>query len=295
LKISSYKGKWISITGILSSYKDRPQIEVEMPSQIEILSGMPEAMDRIKGVPPRKRPRKLQSDGMKGRELIKVRVFNYVVAHRDEYPSVSTIASNLGVAVGAVTDVLDELVQQNKIRRAGPTSRAPGRQNVPPGFFPTSGGTRGSGASGAFTGGEVAILKNLYGKPTVPTPSLTGSQQPTSASLATKIILSPNLCAAGVLLVVLSLLLAFLRTYVASLLLAILGGSVVYYALTHYSILVPVKVMSQTSTYALHMYGGRCGGCGGVIQRSSAIVKTDRGWMHPTCTGSAKKSVWRRI
>jgi DNA-binding MarR family transcriptional regulator len=40
----------------------------------------------------------------------------------DDYPSASSIASSLGVAVGAVTDVLEELVQQNKIRRVGPTS-----------------------------------------------------------------------------------------------------------------------------------------------------------------------------
>jgi hypothetical protein len=45
---SRYIGKWVSVTGIISSYKNRPQMEIEMPSQIEVLSGKQEALTRIK-------------------------------------------------------------------------------------------------------------------------------------------------------------------------------------------------------------------------------------------------------
>jgi hypothetical protein len=31
-----------------------------------------------------------------------------------------------------------------------------------------------------------------------------------------------------------------------------------------------------------------------LIQKRSAIVKTDRGWMHLQCTSNAKKRVWIR-
>jgi len=45
---SRYIGKWVSVTGIVSSYKNRPQMEIEMPSQIEVLSGKQQALTRIK-------------------------------------------------------------------------------------------------------------------------------------------------------------------------------------------------------------------------------------------------------
>jgi len=298
LKISGYKGKWISITGVLSSYKNRPQIEVEMPSQIEVLSGKREASDRIKGI----LPTKPKPPGKIGpRELMKVKVLNYVVAHRDEYPSANTIAKALAVAPDAITDVLDELVREGKIKRDDMTTGAPIRPKIPPGFFPTS-GSRGSfgGQVGpripsptqTLTKKEADMFNRLWGRWTgsavAPTP-----QQPIPSIPVTKIIPSPNLCIAGTFLVALALFLTVLRVYAVSLLFVILGCSAIYYALTHYSILVPAKVMSQTSTYARSR--GRCRGCGGVIQTGSQIVKTERGWVHTPCVGSVEKRVWRRI
>jgi len=295
LRISSYKGKWISITGILSSFKSTPQIEVEMPSQIEVLSGSHEASNRLKGILSPKAKKSVDSTRVKARDMMKARVLNYVVAHRDEYPSASTISMSLGVGPGMLKDLLDELVREGNIKRNDLTTGLPVKPGAPPGFFPTSGGTRGSGPSGAFTRREVDILKNLYGKPTVPTPSPTPPQQPISTSLATKMIPSPNLFTAGVLLVALSLLLAFLRTYVASLFLAILGGSVVYYALTHYSILVPVQVTWPTLTSARFRAYWHCKGCHGMIQAGEAIVMTERGWMHSQCAGTARKRAWKGV
>jgi len=37
IRVSEYKGKWVSVTGVLTQYKGRPQMQVTIPSQIEIL------------------------------------------------------------------------------------------------------------------------------------------------------------------------------------------------------------------------------------------------------------------
>lgn len=44
---SSLVGKYVSITGIISSYGNKPQITVELPSQIQILNGQAEANQRL--------------------------------------------------------------------------------------------------------------------------------------------------------------------------------------------------------------------------------------------------------
>jgi serine/threonine protein kinase len=289
LRTSSYRGKWISITGILSSYKGRPQVEVEMPSQIEVLSGRREASDRIKGILPT-RPKLPSKIGP--RELRKLRVLNYVVAHRDEYPSANTIAKALGVPPDAIIDLLDELVREGKIKRdsttRGPVEPPPrpfpsGPRHLPP-QVPTT--TR------TLDKKDADMFNRLWGKRTGQTVP-PAPQQPITSSPVTKLVPSPNLCAAGTLLVALALLLAVLRAYTASLVFVVSGCSAVYYALTHYSILVPAKVMSQTWAYA--HFGGWCRGCGSTIQTGSQIVKTERGWVHSSCVGNVKKRVWRRL
>jgi hypothetical protein len=41
-------GKWVSVIGVITSYRDRPQTIAELPSQIQILSGEQEAMQRLR-------------------------------------------------------------------------------------------------------------------------------------------------------------------------------------------------------------------------------------------------------
>lgn len=48
---SSLVGKWVSVTGIISKYNGKPQIVVELASQIQILSGEEEANQRLKFKP----------------------------------------------------------------------------------------------------------------------------------------------------------------------------------------------------------------------------------------------------
>jgi len=230
LKISSYKGKWISITGILSSYKNRPQIEVEMPSQIEVLSGAQEATNRIKGL----------------------RVTPRVVR-----PAASTPRPT-------------PVIQQHVVKKGMPHA-------------PTDVMTR----QDAQTLGR---LYNTY-QPSPPSHAPPQSRS-TMTPRAVQTIPSPGLLAGGILLMLTAIALAALRIYLPSLFLVIVGVPVTYYALTHYSTLVPVQVMTYTSTNA--RFVGRCRGCGRLIQKRSAIVKTDRGWMHLQCTSGAKKRVWRR-
>jgi len=72
--LQSYEGRWVSVTGLLTEYQKgswpkRPQVIVEMPSEIEVLSGKEEVEHRISGgtgswppnskTSPPPRPRKL--------------------------------------------------------------------------------------------------------------------------------------------------------------------------------------------------------------------------------------------
>lgn len=45
---SSLVGKWVSVTGVISSYGDKPQTIVDLPNQIAILNSEAEAIERIK-------------------------------------------------------------------------------------------------------------------------------------------------------------------------------------------------------------------------------------------------------
>lgn len=44
----SLVGKWVSVTGVISSYGEKPQTVIELPSQIQILGGESEANQRLK-------------------------------------------------------------------------------------------------------------------------------------------------------------------------------------------------------------------------------------------------------
>ncbi len=48
---TALKGKWISVTGVIGSYRGRPQVAVEGPSQIHVLGGPDEAQRRIRQKP----------------------------------------------------------------------------------------------------------------------------------------------------------------------------------------------------------------------------------------------------
>jgi hypothetical protein len=229
LEISSYKGKWISITGILSSYRNRPQIEVEMPSQVEVLSGKEEARNRIKGLRVAPQPVKPAAPKAKPTPIIQ-----------------------------------QQVVKKRKL----------------------------STTTDVMTRQDAQTLSRLYSTYQPSPPSHAPPSRPTTPPRAGETIPSPALFAGGVLLILTAIAVAALRIYLLSLFLAIIGLPVAYYALTHYSTLMPVQVMSYTSTNA--RFVGRCRGCGRLIQKRSAIVKTDRGWMHLQCTSSAKKRVWIR-
>jgi hypothetical protein len=45
---SSLVGKWVSVTGVIGSYSNKPQMIIGLPSQIQILSGETEANQRLK-------------------------------------------------------------------------------------------------------------------------------------------------------------------------------------------------------------------------------------------------------
>ncbi|KAB7731740.1 hypothetical protein F5984_05810 [Rudanella paleaurantiibacter] len=47
LSINSFKGKWVSVTGVVGSYKEVPQIAVETISQIQILDNEKVATDKL--------------------------------------------------------------------------------------------------------------------------------------------------------------------------------------------------------------------------------------------------------
>jgi tetratricopeptide (TPR) repeat protein len=52
--LKSYEGAWVSVTGLLTEYQKgdwpkRPQIEVESPAEVEVLSGPEEAKQRLSG------------------------------------------------------------------------------------------------------------------------------------------------------------------------------------------------------------------------------------------------------
>jgi hypothetical protein len=53
---SSFVGKWVSVTGVISSYGNKPQTVVELATQIQILSGETEANQRLKFKPAPKQP-----------------------------------------------------------------------------------------------------------------------------------------------------------------------------------------------------------------------------------------------
>ena len=45
---SSLVGKWVSVTGVIASYGNKPQTVIELPNQIQILSSESEANQRLK-------------------------------------------------------------------------------------------------------------------------------------------------------------------------------------------------------------------------------------------------------
>jgi tetratricopeptide (TPR) repeat protein len=54
IDLSNYTGKWVSVTGLIKEYRkekyfQQPEIEIEVPSEIEILSGSEEAEQRLSG------------------------------------------------------------------------------------------------------------------------------------------------------------------------------------------------------------------------------------------------------
>jgi hypothetical protein len=405
LKISSYKGKWISITGIVSSYKNRPQIEVEMSSQIEILPGMHEATARVRGIMspslpvarqstkrrpkamspnmPSPNPARMQSlqlikpdildyavaqgsrsfhasdvssqfglstneaiyvlheligDGhiryswdtdtyavpastrtpspktigqkiatvptsktlpptpisVAQQQAVKKRILDHLQAHRGQRLQASDIAAHFGISRDMALTILEELTDEGKIRRVAQTIVSQ-PTTAPPVPTPT---TQVSYIPNVdpqtMTQQDAQTLGRLYNtyQPSPPSHAPPSQSRPTISPRASQTIPSPGLFAGGVLLILTAIAVAAIRIYLLSLFLVIIGLPVAYYALTHHSTLVPVQVMSYTSTNA--RFVGRCKGCGRLIQKRSAIVKTDRGWMHLQCTSSAKKRVWRR-
>jgi hypothetical protein len=48
----SLVGKWVKVTGVIGSYRHRPQMTVELPSQVQILSGEEEARQWLEVTPP---------------------------------------------------------------------------------------------------------------------------------------------------------------------------------------------------------------------------------------------------
>jgi hypothetical protein len=337
LKISSYKGKWISITGIVSSYKNRPQIEVEMPSQIEILPGMHEATARVRGImspslpvarqSTKRRPNAMSPNmpspnpaRMQSLQLIKPDILDYAVAQGSRSFHASDVSSQFGLSTNEAIYVLHELIGDGHIRYSWDTDTyavpastrtpspktigqkivtVPTSKTLPPTSIPSHRSTRAPYVPTnldpqTMTQKDAQTLGRLYNtyQPSPPSHAPPSQPRPTISHRAGQTIPSPGLFAGGVLLILTAIAVAAIRIYLLSLFLVIIGLPVTYYALTHYSTLVPVQVMSYTSTNA--RFVGRCRGCGRSIQKRSAIVKTDRGWMHLQCTSAAKKRVWRR-
>lgn len=48
----SFEGHWVSVTGVVESYRGSPRIVIKMPSEIEVLSGQLEAKERLACSPP---------------------------------------------------------------------------------------------------------------------------------------------------------------------------------------------------------------------------------------------------
>jgi len=47
-----YKDKWVSVTGVIGEFSGRPHVDLTMPSEIEVLSDMHEALERLKAAEP---------------------------------------------------------------------------------------------------------------------------------------------------------------------------------------------------------------------------------------------------
>jgi hypothetical protein len=233
--------KWVSVTGMITEYNGRPQLVVEIPSQIQPLSGNQEAVRRVK--------------------------------------------TQRRAGATPPTSPKQKPAPQMVVQQVVPTAQVPRPVPVPT-PQPTS--------KNVMTRQDAQTLGRLYGtyRPSPPSHAPPSQSRPTISPRAGQTIPSPGLFAGGVLLILTAIAVAAFRIYLLSLFLAIVGLPVTYYALTHCSTLEPVQVMSYTSTNA--RFVGRCRGCGRLIQKGSAIVKTDRGWMHLQCTSSAKKRVWRR-
>lgn len=80
-------GKWVSVVGVMSSYQGRPQMYIELPSQIQVLSGETEAKHRLGGRssrPPVPSSRPTPSPSGKSREAD---VFNSLYRGRPATPA----------------------------------------------------------------------------------------------------------------------------------------------------------------------------------------------------------------
>ena len=44
-------GKWVSVVGVMQSHRGRPQMHIELPSQIQVLSGAADAKQRLRSRP----------------------------------------------------------------------------------------------------------------------------------------------------------------------------------------------------------------------------------------------------
>jgi hypothetical protein len=219
----SYKDKWVSVTGLLSTYKNRPQIHIDMPSQIQVLAGKDDASAILRGLS---------------------------VAPKS---SVSMAKPTHHVSAPQLSISRKEVSALNRLYRTFPTG-TPTTQPPPTG-------------------------QATYRAPA----TSTGVQLPAAQHGK---IPSPALVSLGLVSLVLAALMSpFLRAFFVP-----AGVILLYYGMTHYSTMVPVKIL--TAPFRAR-YASRCRNC----RRSllgSQIVKTDVGYMHDWCATQAKRRIWKK-
>lgn len=183
--LEEFEGKWVCVTGVVSNFRGKPQIVVEMPSQIRVLSGEDEAQQLL-GVrqqkpeqrapnpagsaaverstapgtaagaqrarpqaPPTQSPPTIQAPWVLGRG--KTRTIQTIPT---QFP-VTTQAGSARPITKREADVLNQLYGG---KQTAPPQRAPAHPRVPqPGTAPTRKYNRGIGLFGAFSGALMGL------------------------------------------------------------------------------------------------------------------------------------------
>jgi tRNA A-37 threonylcarbamoyl transferase component Bud32 len=95
LSPGSLVGKWVSVTGVITSYENKPQMTIELPSQIQILNSETEASQKLTFKPTPATLKKTVTTAQPAKKVVdkEADIFNDLYKHKPVYTPPKPVAS----------------------------------------------------------------------------------------------------------------------------------------------------------------------------------------------------------